>query len=96
LVQKSGSHPARRSSAAYERQEQARPLARGVTCDHASSRPIGPNAFWQERGAPGGGTGMLLDTGTWEPTGDAEPGLKKARLDFELHGKCPRGRGILG
>jgi DNA ligase D-like protein (predicted 3'-phosphoesterase) len=44
------------------------------------------------QGEYGGGTVMLWDQGTWEPIGDAERGLKKGRLDFELHGKRLKGR----
>jgi bifunctional non-homologous end joining protein LigD len=44
------------------------------------------------KGEYGGGTVMLWDQGSWSPIGDAEKGYKKGKLDFELHGKCLKGR----
>ncbi|HEV3150815.1 MAG TPA: non-homologous end-joining DNA ligase, partial [Acidobacteriaceae bacterium] len=38
------------------------------------------------KGQYGGGTVMLWDTGTWEPVGDADEGLRTGRLKFILHG----------
>ncbi len=42
-------------------------------------------------GQYGGGTVMLWDTGTWEPIGDAEAGLRAGKLKFILHGEKLRG-----
>ena len=42
-------------------------------------------------GQYGGGTVLLWDRGTWTPTGDPHEGLRKGRLDFELHGEKLRG-----
>ncbi len=42
-------------------------------------------------GQYGGGTVMLWDTGTWEPIGDAEAGLRTGKLKFILHGEKLRG-----
>eukprot|EP00456_Euglypha_rotunda_P066416 TRINITY_DN571_c0_g1_i12.p1 TRINITY_DN571_c0_g1~~TRINITY_DN571_c0_g1_i12.p1 ORF type:complete len:891 (-),score=245.55 TRINITY_DN571_c0_g1_i12:5647-8319(-) len=42
-------------------------------------------------GQYGGGTVMLWDTGTWEPIGDAEAGLREGKLKFTLHGEKLRG-----
>jgi bifunctional non-homologous end joining protein LigD len=39
----------------------------------------------------GGGTVMLWDRGTWEPTGDPQAGLKKGHLSFVLHGERLKG-----
>jgi len=44
------------------------------------------------KGEYGGGTVMLWDRGTWEPIGDPHKGLRKGRLDFELHGEKLNGR----
>ena len=44
------------------------------------------------KGEYGGGTVMLWDTGSWEPEGDPEDGLKKGRLTFDLHGRKLKGR----
>jgi bifunctional non-homologous end joining protein LigD len=43
------------------------------------------------KGQYGGGTVMLWDTGTWEPKGDPNAGLKKGHLAFVLHGKRLKG-----
>jgi bifunctional non-homologous end joining protein LigD len=43
-------------------------------------------------GEYGGGTVMLWDRGTWEPTEDPHQGLKKGHLVFTLHGERLRGR----
>jgi bifunctional non-homologous end joining protein LigD len=42
-------------------------------------------------GQYGGGTVLLWDTGTWEPIGDAEAGLRAGKLKFILHGEKLRG-----
>ena len=44
------------------------------------------------RGQYGGGTVMLWDTGTWQPTEDPRRGLKKGHLSFVLNGKRLKGR----
>ena len=40
----------------------------------------------------GAGRVYIWDTGTWEPVGDAEEGLKKGRLEFEMKGEKLQGR----
>jgi len=47
------------------------------------------------KGQYGGGTVMVWDQGTWEPLDDADEGLRKGNLKFELHGKKLRGRWVL-
>ncbi len=47
------------------------------------------------KGQYGGGTVMLWDTGTWEPVGDAEEGLRTGRLKFILHGHKLQGHWTL-
>jgi len=47
------------------------------------------------KGNYGGGTVMLWDTGTWEPQGSAEQGLKDGKLAFILHGERLKGRWAL-
>ncbi|MBB2206592.1 DNA ligase D [Gluconacetobacter takamatsuzukensis] len=44
------------------------------------------------QGQYGGGTVSLWDRGTWTPLEDAEKGLAKGHLDFELHGEKLTGR----
>ncbi len=39
------------------------------------------------QGEYGGGTVLLWDRGTWTPVGDPQTGLRKGKLDFELHGE---------
>jgi bifunctional non-homologous end joining protein LigD len=46
-------------------------------------------------GQYGGGPVLVWDRGTWTPIGDPDEGLKKGRLDFELHGEKLHGRFIL-
>jgi bifunctional non-homologous end joining protein LigD len=46
-------------------------------------------------GQYGGGTVLLWDRGTWTPVGDAEQGLAKGHLKFELFGEKLRGRWAL-
>jgi bifunctional non-homologous end joining protein LigD len=46
-------------------------------------------------GQYGGGTVMLWDTGTWEPEGDAETGLRDGNLKMHLHGTKMDGRWVL-
>src|SRR5687768_15794008 len=43
------------------------------------------------KGEYGGGTVMLWDEGTWDPTSDPHAGLKKGRLSFVLRGKRLKG-----
>jgi bifunctional non-homologous end joining protein LigD len=47
------------------------------------------------KGQYGGGTVMLWDTGTWEPVGDADEGLRTGRLKFILHGHKLKGHWTL-
>lgn len=47
------------------------------------------------KGQYGGGTVMLWDTGTWEPVGDADEGLRTGRLKFILHGHKLQGHWTL-
>ncbi len=47
------------------------------------------------KGQYGGGTVMLWDTGTWEPVGDADEGLRTGRLKFILHGQKLKGHWML-
>lgn len=47
------------------------------------------------KGQYGGGTVMLWDTGTWEPVGDADEGLRTGRLKFILHGQKLHGHWTL-
>ena len=39
----------------------------------------------------GGGTVMLWDTGTWQPTGDPDEGLEEGKLKFTLQGERMKG-----
>ena len=43
----------------------------------------------------GAGRVYIWDTGTWSPIGDAEAGLKKGRLEFEMFGEKLKGKWIL-
>lgn len=43
------------------------------------------------KGAYGGGTVMLWDTGWWEPLHDPKEGLKQGKLHFRLHGARMKG-----
>ncbi len=44
------------------------------------------------KGEYGGGTVIVWDRGRWTPIGDAEEGLAKGHLDFDLAGEKPSGR----
>src|SRR3954447_14727553 len=44
------------------------------------------------KGQYGGGHVDIWDNGTWEPVGDFDKGLKKGRLEFNMHGKKLKGR----
>lgn len=44
------------------------------------------------KGEYGGGAVVLWDRGTWQPIGDADKGLAKGHLDFDLDGEKLRGR----
>ena len=44
------------------------------------------------KGEYGGGTVIVWDRGTWKPVGDAEKGLAKGHLEFELAGEKLAGR----
>ena len=59
--------------------------------------PVSYGSFEGEipRGEYGGGKVYQWDNGTWEPIGDASEGLRKGRLEFELHGKRLQGRWML-
>ena len=46
-------------------------------------------------GEYGGGTVMLWDQGTWEPTGDAKTGYRDGSLKFTLHGAKLKGGWML-
>ena len=46
-------------------------------------------------GEYGGGTVLLWDRGTWEPTGDARKGYSEGHIKFQLHGKKLRGGWML-
>src|SRR5687767_15216752 len=39
------------------------------------------------KGQYGGGTVMLWDRGTWSPVGDAQEGMKRGHLKFDLDGE---------
>lgn len=47
------------------------------------------------KGQYGGGTVMVWDRGTWEPTEDARKGYKAGRLKFALHGAKMKGQWAL-
>ncbi len=47
------------------------------------------------KGQYGGGTVMLWDRGTWAPVGDAEAGMRKGHLKFDLDGEKLQGRWAL-
>lgn len=47
------------------------------------------------KGEYGGGTVLLLDTGTWEPLMPVDKALQKGELKFNLHGKRLKGRFVL-
>lgn len=61
---------------------------------HVEDHPLDYGAF--EGTIPkdqyGGGTVMLWDRGTWTPEGDADKGLKKGHLVFDLDGEKLKGR----
>ncbi len=44
------------------------------------------------KGEYGGGAVIVWDRGTWKPIGNAEKGLAKGHLDFELDGSKLKGR----
>lgn len=43
----------------------------------------------------GGGEVFQWDSGTWKPLNDVEEGLRKGRLEFEMHGKKLKGEFLL-
>ena len=47
------------------------------------------------KGEYGGGTVMLWDEGSWEPTGDVDDGLRDGMLKFTLHGRRLMGKWAL-
>jgi bifunctional non-homologous end joining protein LigD len=56
--------------------------------------PLDYGAFEGEipEGEYGAGSVVIWDRGYWAPLDDAEEGLKRGKLDFELHGERLRGR----
>src|ERR1700735_3697971 len=44
------------------------------------------------KGEYGGGAVIVWDNGTWAPNGDADRGLRRGHLEFELHGRKLKGR----
>jgi len=61
---------------------------------HVEDHPLDYGSFEGiiPQGQYGGGTVMLWDTGTWEPTGDARRDFARGNLTFILHGKRLQGR----
>jgi bifunctional non-homologous end joining protein LigD len=61
---------------------------------HVEDHPLDYGSFEGiiPQGQYGGGTVMLWDTGTWEPTGDPRKDLARGNLTFILHGKRLKGR----
>jgi bifunctional non-homologous end joining protein LigD len=61
---------------------------------HVEDHPLDYGSFEGTipQGQYGGGTVMLWDQGTWEPSGDPERDLKRGNLTFTLHGKRLKGR----
>lgn len=47
------------------------------------------------KGEYGGGTVMIWDEGTWEPTGEVEAGLRDGSFKFALHGRRLKGKWAL-
>ena len=47
------------------------------------------------KGEYGGGSVLLWDRGTWEPSGDAHEGLRRGRLSFDLFGEKLKGKWLL-
>jgi bifunctional non-homologous end joining protein LigD len=61
---------------------------------HVEDHPLDYGSFEGTipQGQYGGGTVMLWDRGTWEPTGDPQHDLARGNLTFILHGKRLKGR----
>src|SRR5436190_15498031 len=61
---------------------------------HVEDHPLDYGSFEGTipQGQYGGGTVMLWDEGTWEPSGNAARDLAKGNLTFDLHGKRLKGR----
>lgn len=61
---------------------------------HVEDHPLDYGSFEGiiPQGQYGGGTVMLWDTGTWEPTGDPRRDLARGNLTFVLNGKRLKGR----
>jgi bifunctional non-homologous end joining protein LigD len=61
---------------------------------HVEDHPLDYGGFEGTipKGEYGGGAVIVWDKGTWAPVGDAEKGLKKGHLEFELVGEKLRGR----
>ena len=47
------------------------------------------------KGQYGGGSVLLWDRGTWQPKGDADEGLRRGKLEFDLDGEKLHGRWLL-
>lgn len=64
---------------------------------HVEDHPISYSSFEGDipEGEYGAGKVIVWDAGTWHPVGDAEKGLRKGDLKFELRGKKLRGRWVL-
>jgi bifunctional non-homologous end joining protein LigD len=64
---------------------------------HVEDHPISYSSFEGDipEGEYGAGKVIVWDAGTWHPLGDAEEGLRKGNLKFELRGKKLRGRWVL-
>jgi bifunctional non-homologous end joining protein LigD len=64
---------------------------------HMEDHPISYSSFDGDvpEGEYGGGKVIVWDAGTWHPVGDAEEGLRKGDLKFELRGKKLRGWWVL-
>lgn len=56
---------------------------------HVEDHPLSYNSFEGSipKGEYGGGTVIVWDRGTWEPTGDPRAGLTGGKLLFRLHGQ---------
>jgi bifunctional non-homologous end joining protein LigD len=61
---------------------------------HVEDHPLDYGSFEGiiPQGQYGGGTVMLWDTGTWEPTGDPKRDFARGNLTFVLNGKRLKGR----
>ena len=64
---------------------------------HVEDHPLSYSSFEGDipEGEYGAGKVIVWDAGTWHPVGDAEQGLRKGDLKFELRGKKLLGRWVL-